>query len=143
MNEPYRRATYDEIAIGDEASFGVRVDEAMVRSFAEFSGDRNPLHMDEHYARHTAPGRRIAHGMIVGALFSRLVGMHLPGKYSLYLSQTLRFRNPIAFDADIIIKGKVIHKSDAHRTVTIHTKAEDPDTGTVLVDGEAIVGILK
>src|SRR5271163_3699431 len=112
MPDQCREMTYGEIAVGDHALFAVVIDEAMVRAFSEFSGDKNPLHMDEQYARGAAPGQRIAHGMIIGAFFSRLVGMYLPGKYSLYLSQSLRFQNPIVLGENVIIKGEVTHKSD-------------------------------
>jgi 3-hydroxybutyryl-CoA dehydratase len=142
-NNAPREMVYNDIAVGDRASFEVTVNEKLVDEFSKISGDMNPLHMDEEYARGTTQGKRIAHGMIVGALFSRLVGMHLPGKYSLYLSQTLKFQNPIALGTKVTIAGEVTHKSDAHKTITIRTTAEDTVAKKTLVSGEAIVQLLK
>ena len=144
MDSPCREIKYADIAEGQTASFTAVIDETLVKRFSEISGDKNPLHMDEEYAREATPGgERIAHGMIVGALFSKLVGMYLPGKYALYLSQTLRFQNPIALGTETIIKGEVTHKADAHRTITIRTSATDAKTGTLLVSGEALVQLLQ
>jgi len=144
MDNSYREAIYDEILLGETASFTVTIDAALVETFSKLSGDKNPLHMDASYAQTATPThQRIAHGMIVGALFSRLVGMHLPGKYALYLSQTMRFQNPILLNTEIVIAGKVEHKTDAHRTITIRTTAEDIATGKLLVSGEAMVQLLK
>ena len=135
--------TYEEVSLGDEASFRVTVDQDMVRAFAALSGDMNPLHLDAGYAAGTPFKEPIAHGMIVGALFSRLVGMHLPGRHALYLSQTLQFREPVRIGADIIIRGVVSHKTDAHRAITLRTTAEDGASGKALVTGEAIVRMLR
>jgi len=144
MDNACREITYDEIPLGEAASFTVTIDAPLVEDFSRFSGDKNPLHMDEAYARTATPaGQRIAHGMIIGALFSRLIGMHVPGKYALYLSQTLQFKNPILLGTEIVIKGEVIHKTDAHRTITVRTTAEEAATGKPLVSGEAMVQLLK
>jgi acyl dehydratase len=61
-----------------------------VAAFAAISGDFSPLHMDDEYARGTEFGGRVVHGLLVGSLFSQLVGMHLPGKQALYLGQDQR-----------------------------------------------------
>jgi 3-hydroxybutyryl-CoA dehydratase len=144
MDSPCREMLYSNIAEGDIASFSMVVDAATVERFSELSGDKNPLHMDDSYARSAAPGgQRIAHGMIVGAFFSKLVGMYLPGKHALYLSQTLRFQYPIVLGTEAVIKGEVTHKSDAHRIITIHTTATDKGTGILLVNGEALVQLLQ
>ena len=143
MSDEARAASYDELAVGDAASFTVTISESLVREFAGISGDRNPLHVDPAYASETSFKRPVAHGMIAGALFSRLVGMYLPGKYSLYLSQTLRFRAPIFPETEVTIRGKVIHKSDANKIVSVETIAEDAATKEVFVTGEAMVQLLK
>lgn len=143
MNDASKEIFYDTIVAGDKASFSVTITEKLINEFAGISGDVNPLHVDENYASRTHFGGRIAHGMIVGALFSRLIGMHLPGKYSLYLSQTLRFHNPIPCGAEIIVRGEVTHKTDAAKTIIIRTTAEDKNSGKILTSGEAMVQLLK
>src|SRR5258708_6151584 len=143
MNNEAKEIAYDAIAVGDDASFTITVSPDLVNNFAELSGDMNPLHMDDTYAEGTPFGHRIAHGAIIEALFSRLIGMHLPGKYSLYLSQTLRFHEPVPIDTEIVIRGEVKHKTDAHKTVSIRTTAEDVRTKQLLVSGDAMVQLLK
>jgi len=143
MNNAPAQTTYKDIAVGSAVSFTVTITPELVDAFAALSGDHNPLHMEEWYASETAFHGRIAHGMISGALFSRLIGMHLPGKYSLYLSQSLRFHGPIAIGTRVMISGTVTHKTDVHNTVTIHTTAEDASSKKILVSGDAMVRLLK
>jgi 3-hydroxybutyryl-CoA dehydratase len=143
MSNAPKEMTYEEIAIGDHASFTVIVTEELVDTFAKMSGDMNPLHMDETYARTTPFGQRIAHGMIAGSLFSRLVGMYLPGRYAVYLSQMLRFHEPITMGMEVEIRGEVTHKTDSAKTITVRTIAEETKKKTLLVSGEAMIKLLK
>jgi len=135
--------TYDDIAVGDVASFSALIDAALVENFARLSGDTNPLHVDAAYAAGTPFGKPIAHGMIAGALFSRLIGVHLPGKYAVYLSQTLKFHEPIAIGGEVTVRGEVTHTTDVHKTVAIHTILEDSSTKKILVSGDAMVKLLQ
>ena len=129
---------FDDIKIGQTANFSVTINESMLESFARLSGDYNPLHMSEAYATKSSFGKRICHGMLIASFFSRLVGMHLPGKNALYFSQTLNFQAP-CFVGDIItIEGHVTDKSIATKIITIKTSAYN-QTGECLVDGVAKV----
>jgi 3-hydroxybutyryl-CoA dehydratase len=144
MNEsPVIEKKYGDIKLGESASFLSLVDKKIVEAFSKLSGDCNPLHMDESYASHSHFGKRVAHGMIVGALFSKLIGVYLPGKYSLYLSQTLQFHNPVFLGTEIEISGTVTHKSDVYKTVTIATTARDPQSKKIFANGEAVVQLLQ
>ena len=84
----------DSIRIGEEASFERIISNEDVQAFADISGDYNPLHMDDEYASTTEFGRRIVHGMFLGALVSRLIGMHLPGRRALLMEESIEFKNP-------------------------------------------------
>jgi 3-hydroxybutyryl-CoA dehydratase len=134
---------YDEIAVGATDSFSVTVNEKMVNDFAQLTGDENPLHTDAAYAEETKFGGRVAHGMLIGGLFSQLIGMHLPGKYSLYLSQALQFRNPVMIGAKVLIRGEVTHKSDASKTITLKMTATDENAKVIFASGDAVVQLLK
>jgi acyl dehydratase len=134
---------YGDISVGDSASFSISITETLVNDFVRLSGDDNPLHVDEAYARTTPFKGKIVHGMIVGALFSRLVGIHLPGKYALYLSQTLQFREPIRLGEEIFIHGEVLHKTDAVKTIVLRTTARDKTGKKTFVHGEALVKLLR
>ena len=134
--------TFDEIREGDTAKFEVTVDETLVKKFAELSGDSNPLHMDAEFAKGTPLGERVAHGMLGGALFSQLMGMHLPGMHSLYLSQSLFFRKPVRIGTTVIVSGTVVQKIGSMKTLKLSTAILDSGTGEVLTDGEAMVKVL-
>ncbi|MCS5553038.1 MAG: MaoC family dehydratase, partial [SAR324 cluster bacterium] len=93
MIEPVETKLVD-LSIGQKVEFTEVISESMVQEFAKLSGDYNPQHMDESYATKTRFKKRICHGMLLASLFSRLVGMYLPGKHSLYFSQSLNFLYP-------------------------------------------------
>lgn len=143
MPELVKQFTYANLALGQKAEFHFMLNAVAIANFAKLSGDENPLHADASYAATTEFGRPVAHGMIAGMLFSRLVGMELPGKYCVYLSQQLRFHHPMFPDDDLLVKGEVIGKSDAFKTLTIATTINDSTSGKLLVDGEALVRVLQ
>ena len=129
---------FDELSVGQEASFDVVVTAELVEQFATVSGDRNPLHVDDTWAGGTAFGRRVVHGMLLGSLFSRLVGMALPGLYSVYVGQTVRFLRPVYVGQTVKVCGHVTALAAGTRTVTIATSIVN-ERGEVAVDGEASV----
>ena len=132
---------YKDIKKGMEFSFERLVDKKLVKDFSKMSWDTNPLHMNAKYASTTVFGDRIAHGMLLGSFFSTLVGMLCPGKRSLYVSQSLRFRKPIKIGNFVMVSGRVIHKSDATETVTLASVIKNK-SGEIIVDGEAVVKML-
>jgi len=134
---------FNDYAIGDEAAFDEMITADLVERFRQLSGDKNPLHFDETYAKSTELGRPIAHGMIAGMLFSRLVGMYLPGPRALYMSQQLDFRTPIYFGTAVTVHGKIIQKVDALRVVRLTTHIIEKETKALLVGGEAVVKLLQ
>lgn len=132
---------WDELQVGETASFDRQISEEDVRAFAALSGDENPLHMDEAYATTTQFGKRVVHGMLLSSLFSQLVGVHLPGKRCLYLAQSLTFRMPVFVGETVTVCGEVTHRSEATHTLTLHTTVTNA-SGVVCVDGEAQVKVL-
>ena len=93
--------TINELSIGDTVSHKKVITERDIEMFGEITGDYNPAHFDKEYASKTMFKKRISHGMLVGSLFSKLLGMNLPGPGSIYISQTLRFRRPVYFGDEI------------------------------------------
>ena len=110
-----------DIKIGQKKSFEVVVTESMVDDFAKLSGDNNPLHMDENYAKSNNFKGRVCHGMLLASFFSRLAGMYIPGKNALYFSQSLKFQHPCFVNDRIEIQGEVIDKSLATKIITLKT----------------------
>lgn len=135
--------TYSELNIGDSYTFEEKITENNVNEFSKLTGDDNPLHTDETYANNTEFKEKIAHGMFVSSFFSKLIGVYLPGKYSLYLSQNLKFHKPIKVGSSVIISGKIIQKIDSVKTVKIETEAKKKESGEILISGEALVKLLK
>ena len=140
MIEQPHQYKFEEIKIGLEYKFTEKITKSSLDNFANISGDYNPLHMDENYARTTKFNKRVCHGMLLATFFSKLVGMHIPGKNALYFSQTLDFQNPCFIDDTVTVQGQVIDKSESTKIITLKTSIHNQN-GTCLVDGMAKVMI--
>ena len=114
-----RELRFDDINVGDSASVEHRVSEKDVAAFAEVSGDRSPLHVDETYASATPLGKRVVHGMLLGAFVSQLIGMQLPGRRALILTTTLEFKKPVHIEDLIRVEGTVVRTSAATRIIEV------------------------
>ena len=126
--------TFENLFVGQKANFFKKIDSALVNDFAKISGDFNPLHMSDEYASSTNFEKRVCHGMLLASFFSQLVGMYLPGKNSLYFSQTLNFRNPCFVDDNITIEGEIIEKKSNVKLIILKTTIHNQD-GKCLIDG--------
>ncbi|MBI3394375.1 MAG: MaoC family dehydratase [Spirochaetia bacterium] len=112
-----RGKTFDEIQIGDKASFAKTISETDVYLFAGISGDFNPVHVDEEYAKTTPFGKRIAHGGLAASLLAPVLGMKLPGIGTVALEVTQRFRSPVYFGDTVTCEVEVTKKIDRMRAV--------------------------
>ena len=137
-----KNLNFNEIKIGDKVSFKIEISGELVEKFAAISGDYNPLHVDEIYAQNSKFKQKIVHGMLLGSYFSQLVGMHMPGKKCLYLSQTLDFHEPCFLSDVVSIEGIVKGKSDAIKILEIDTRVYN-QKNILLVDGIAKVMVLE
>lgn len=124
--------------VGDAKHVTVTITEKMVQQFAEMSGDFNPIHMDEEYAKTTKFGRRIAHGMIAGSLISRTLAMEL-GPGGIYLGQTLKFMAPIFIGDTVEITITVSTLRERSGIATIETIVKKKPSDEVCVKGEATI----
>ena len=140
MDETPSEYIFAEISIGQKKTFHVKITDDMINQFAKSSGDVNRLHIDDEYAKTRGFNNRICHGMLLSTFLSRLVGMYLPGKNALYLSQTLDFQLPCYVDDDITIQGEVKQKINATKTIVLETKIFN-DSKECLVDGIAKVTV--
>lgn len=126
------------IRVGDTAFLSREITDDDIRAFAELTGDHNPVHTDEEFARTTRFGRRIAHGMFAASLLSAVLGNDLPGKGSLYLGQTLKFLAPVYVGDTVIARVTVTHIRDDKPVVTLDTACENQN-GDLVLRGEAVV----
>jgi 3-hydroxybutyryl-CoA dehydratase len=130
--------TMDEIQVGDFAEFSKTVSEADVYLYAGVTGDLNPAHVNEAYARGTFFKTRIAHGMLTGGFISAVLGTRLPGPGTIYIRQELNFRAPVRIGDTITAKIEVVEKNPEKNRLRMSTTCTNQD-GTVVVDGEALV----
>ncbi|ROS04816.1 acyl dehydratase [Sinobacterium caligoides] len=130
--------TFDEITIGQTASYEKTVSEQDIQLFAAVSGDVNPVHLDEEFASASMFGKRIAHGMFTGALVSAALALRLPGPGCIYLGQSLSFRAPVFIGDTITINLEVTAKRDDKKFVTLKCVATNQN-GKKVATGEANV----
>lgn len=135
--EALENITYDELNVGDSATYTKTLTEAELILFAAVSGDVNPVHVDQDYASRTMFKGRIAHGMWSGALISAALATVIPGPGTVYLEQTLQFKKPVRLDDTLTVKATVLSKEKRNRVViecvVINQNSE------VVVTGEAKV----
>lgn len=124
--------------IGDTAAHTFTVSDDIVRGFAELTGDRNPVHVDEEFAQSTRFGRRIAHGMIAASQISAAIGNILPGPGTIYLNQTLQFLAPVFIGDIVTTRVTVISIKERKPIATLETTCEN-QRGEAVVKGEAVV----
>ena len=129
-----------DLKVGDKASRSKVFTDDDVKQFAEISTDKNPIHLDEEYARNTIFKQRIVHGMLVGSLFSGILGCDLPGEGTIYLGQTLSFKAPVPLNEEVTATVEVMNVRDDKPIVTFKTTCVDSN-GKVVVEGEATVRV--
>ena len=130
--------TFDEIKIGDSARLARTLTRDDISLFAVMSGDVNPAHVDEEYAKTDMFHKIIAHGMWGGALISTLLGTKLPGPGTIYLGQTLRFSRPVALGDTITVSVKAAAKEEQKHRVTFECECVN-QRGEVVIKGDAEV----
>ncbi len=109
------RFAFEDLEVGMEASVAKTVSEADIVSFADVTGDRNPVHLDEGYATATMFKGRIAHGMLSAGYISAVFGTKLPGPGAIYVSQTLNFKAPVRIGDEVVAQVKVTELVAAKR----------------------------
>lgn len=127
----------EDLEVGQSAMFGRTVTDADVAAFAGVSGDTNPIHLHDGFARTTRFGQRIAHGMLGGSFISTVIGTKLPGPGAVYVSQTLNFMAPVMIGDTITAIATIASIDDKRRRVTLKTQCLNGDK--VVIDGEAVV----
>ncbi len=132
---------FDELTIGQHAEITHVVCAGDIEAFAAVSGDNNPLHLDEAYARTTPFGGRIAHGALSAAYISAVLGTRLPGLGCVYLSQSLRFRRPVKIGDPVTtsVTVKALDETRFHATLATVCQVN----GKTVVDGEAVVMVAR
>ncbi|MCL4241271.1 MAG: MaoC family dehydratase [Dehalococcoidia bacterium] len=131
-------ATFEQINLGDSASFTKTIGESDVYLFAGITGDLNPAHVNAVAAAEGMFKQRIAHGMLTGSFISTVLAMQLPGPGTIYVGQNLQFRGPVFIGDTITARVEATEKLDQRKWVKFKTTITNQD-GKLVVDGEATV----
>lgn len=127
-----------KIQVGDTAEFSKTITDADVRTFADLTGDHNPVHLDEEFARQTRFQRRVAHGMLTASLISSVLANKLPGEGTVYLSQSLQFVAPVYLNDTVTARVTVTKIREDKPIATLETVCVNQH-GETLIKGEAVV----
>ena len=131
----FNKVLLEEIEVGMHVSYYKTITDGDVKDFAEVSGDRNPVHLDESYAKKTRFKKRIAHGMMTASYFSALFGTKIPGEGCVYTYQSLNFKRPV-YIGDTVTATVIVTQIDiAKRRVQFKTTCKVK--GKVVTDGQA------
>ena len=128
--------TYDTLQVGDSFSTTHFISEDDVRGFAEITGDDNPIHLDEAFARESRFGQRIVHGVLLLGLISKVLGRDFPGHGSIAVSLSCRFLRPVPVGSKVRIEVTIIEKLEKHRHVRGRTRVYTHDN-KIAIGGEA------
>src|SRR5690349_22681612 len=136
---PLQILYFEDLSVGMAETLTKTVSSNDVVGFAELTGDRNPIHLSEHFAAKTSFGGRIAHGLYTAGLISAVLGTRLPGPGAVYVSQTLNFRAPVRIgdtvDVSVTVAELVPERQRARLTCICRVGDE------VVLDGEALVKV--
>lgn len=134
-----RRLCYEDLAVGLSETLTKHVSSSDIVGFAEVSGDRNPIHLSEHFAARTPFRTRIAHGLYTASLISAVLGTRLPGPGAIYLSQTLNFKAPVRIGDDVTVTVTVTELLERGNRAKLSCICSVGDT--VVLEGEAMVKV--
>ena len=126
--------------IGQKASIEKAFTDEDVRTFANISLDKNPVHLNQDYAEKTMFKGRIVHGFLTGSLISAIIGTILPGEGTIYLNQTMNFRKPVRIGERITATVEIVGIREDKNILTLNTYCEN-ERGEMVIEGSAIVKV--
>lgn len=112
-------ATYESIEVGDSFKNDRFISADDVQTFADITGDDNPLHVDEEYARESRFGRRVVHGVFLLGLISKVLGRDFPGHGSVAVAISCRFLRPVPVDSEVTVEIKISEKIEKRKHVKV------------------------
>lgn len=128
---------FEDLSVGMTHQTEHVITEDDIELFAQVSGDRNPLHMDDDFAKGTPFGQRIAHGALTASYISGILGNDLPGPGSIFVGLNMRFRRPVFIGSHVTVKVEVTEMKERGNRVTL--KVSCNVDGKAAISGEALV----
>jgi len=116
------------------------VTDEMIKMFAEATGDKNPVHLDDEFAKNSIFGGRIAHGILSLGIVSAVLGMEFPGAGTIYLMQNAKFKRPVYVGEEVTVRLTVKEIDREKRRVLLETLVVKPN-GENAIEGEALVKV--
>lgn len=135
--DTFKIKTFDDIAEGMSGEFTKTLNDSDVRTFADVSGDHNPIHVDDDYAKSTIFGGRIAHGMHTASIISAALGSVFPGPGWVYIEQNLKFKAPVPVGSEVTARVVATKRMPEKGFVEFSTTCTV--AGKVVLDGTAIL----
>ena len=129
---------FKNLKIGKTQNFKVKISDGIIKKFINLSGDLNKIHTDQKFALRYGYNKKVVHGMLMGAFYSRFIGMYLPGKYSLLISMDIKFNKPVYLNDKITIKGKVVEKNSLFKIVTVKIISTN-QSNSIVSNAKAVV----
>jgi len=136
---PLRILYFEDLSVGLTEVISKTISSADVVGFAQLTGDRNPIHLSEHFAAKTSFGSRIAHGLYTASLISAVLGTRLPGPGAVYISQTLHFRAPVRIGDTVDVTVTVVGLNPERQRATLTCICRVGNE--VVLEGEALVKV--
>jgi len=128
----------NSIYLGSEYQFSFKFDQNDVINFAKASGDDNPIHLDDEYAKKTIFKKRILHGFLGGSVFSKVFGTLYPGNGTIYLKQNMSFYKPMFVETDYVAKFKVVEIDSIKNRAKVTTEIYDNEN-QLIIGGDALI----
>lgn len=126
-----------EFQIGQYYEMEKKINSEDIEKFAELSGDYNPLHMDNVFAKESIFGQRIAHGMLSASYISTIIGTKFPGNGTIYMQQNLKFKRPVYIGEHLKVRVELKDLLDNHKAKLLTTIRTIKDE--TVIEGEALV----
>ncbi|PPR35527.1 MAG: (R)-specific enoyl-CoA hydratase [Alphaproteobacteria bacterium MarineAlpha6_Bin3] len=128
---------FNNLKINQSYTDSVKVTNTIIKKFASASGDKNPIHLNDKFAKNSIFGTRIAHGMLIASFISSVIGNKFPGNGTIYVSQNLEFKRPVKINdlvkIRIVVKKKILKKKWCELQTLCFVKNK------IVLDGTAVV----
>lgn len=132
----------NELYVGQSASISRRFTTKEVELFSDLCMDKNPVHLDEEYAKKSVFGDRIVYGYLTASLFSGIIGSILPGSGSIYLNQNMNFRKPVYHNELITATCTITHIREDKPIITLETICRN-ENNEIVIDGTALIKLYE
>ena len=133
--------TFDEIKVGMSEAFDVTITEQMLESFKNITGDINPLHNDEDFARSKGHSGKVAYGMLTASFLSTMAGVYLPGERSLIQQVNIKFAKPVYIGDKLTITGEVVEINETVQRFELKVTIVNQENKKVL-RGQMTIGVI-